>query len=161
MLSAPQRIRTSDLRLRRPSLYPAELVALVSRPHVLPDPTGNPSPIPAPDPRGPPPERPNRPRPPGKSPQNRPPELGRRPPGIDDLVRPSTRLFPSSRPRVPPLPYPPRTPAIVAVINVATDPPSTARNPSRAMSPRLPGASPPIPPIWIAIDEKFANPQSA
>ena len=25
---APQRIRTSDLRLRRPSLYPAELVAL-------------------------------------------------------------------------------------------------------------------------------------
>ncbi len=29
MPSAPQRIRTSDLRLRRPSLYPAELVALV------------------------------------------------------------------------------------------------------------------------------------
>jgi integrase len=28
LLGAPQRIRTSDLRLRRPSLYPAELVAL-------------------------------------------------------------------------------------------------------------------------------------
>ena len=29
VLGAPQRIRTSDLRLRRPSLYPAELVARV------------------------------------------------------------------------------------------------------------------------------------
>ena len=53
------------------------------------------------------------------------------------------------------------TPAIVAVMNVASDPPSTARMPKRARSARRFGASPPMPPIWIAIDEKFANPQSA
>jgi len=38
--SAPQRIRTSDLRLRRPSLYPAELVAqgTAPHPHTIPPP---------------------------------------------------------------------------------------------------------------------------
>ena len=39
------------------------------------------------------------------------------------------------------------TPAIVAVMNVARDPPRTARIPKRAMSPRRSGASPPMPPI--------------
>jgi hypothetical protein len=40
---APQRIRTSDLRLRRPSLYPAELVARLGS-HLLAHPAGDPSP---------------------------------------------------------------------------------------------------------------------
>ena len=35
--SAPERIRTSDLRFRRPALYPAELRALVARPSMLDD----------------------------------------------------------------------------------------------------------------------------
>ena len=36
------------------------------------------------------------------------------------------------------------TPAIVAVMNVASEPPSTARMPKRARSPRRSGASPPM-----------------
>jgi hypothetical protein len=41
---APGRIRTCDLRLRRPSLYPAELRARVSGSHVLADSVADPSP---------------------------------------------------------------------------------------------------------------------
>ena len=57
--------------------------------------------------------------------------------------------------------HPASRPAMVAVMNEASDPPSSARNPRRAMSPFRVGASPPIPPIWIPMEEKFANPQSA
>ena len=45
------------------------------------------------------------------------------------------------------LPNPVSTPAIVAVMNVAMEPPSTARSPKRARSLRRSGASPPMPPI--------------
>src|SRR5690606_39743586 len=44
------------------------------------------------------------------------------------------------------------TPAMVAVMKVATEPPSTARRPKRARSWRRSGARPPMPPIWIAIE---------
>ena len=40
-------------------------------------------------------------------------------------------------------------------------PPTIARTPTFAMSPRRSGASEPIPPTWIAMLEKFAKPQSA
>ena len=40
-------------------------------------------------------------------------------------------------------------------------PATIARRPNAAMSFRRSGANPPIPPIWIAIDEKFAKPSSA
>src|SRR5690606_8757860 len=53
------------------------------------------------------------------------------------------------------------TPAMVAVMNVASEPPSTARRPNRARSARRSGAMPPMPPIWIAIEEKLAKPHSA
>ncbi len=46
-------------------------------------------------------------------------------------------------------------------MNAARLPPSMARSPSRDRSPRLSGAMPPMPPIWIAIDGKLANPSSA
>ena len=36
-----------------------------------------------------------------------------------------------------------------------------ARRPNRARSERRSGAIDPIPPIWIAMDEKLANPHSA
>ena len=54
-----------------------------------------------------------------------------------------------------------RMPAIDAVMNAAIDPPIIARNPRRDRSFRRRGAIPPIPPIWIAIDEKLANPERA
>jgi len=38
---------------------------------------------------------------------------------------------------------------------------SIARIPSLARSPRRDGASDPMPPIWMAIEEKFAKPQRA
>ncbi len=53
------------------------------------------------------------------------------------------------------------TPAMVAVIMVASAPPSTARRPNRARSGRRSGARPPMPPSWMAMDAKFANPHSA
>ena len=53
------------------------------------------------------------------------------------------------------------TPAMVAVISVATEPPSTARMPKRAMSCRRSGASEPMPPIWMAMEAKLAKPHSA
>src|SRR5690606_26621864 len=53
------------------------------------------------------------------------------------------------------------TPAMVAVISVAMVPPRTARRPKRARSLRRSGASPPMPPIWIAIELKLAKPHSA
>ena len=53
------------------------------------------------------------------------------------------------------------TPAMVAVIRVAIEPPSTARMPKRARSPRRSGARLPMPPIWIAIEAKLAKPHSA
>jgi len=52
-------------------------------------------------------------------------------------------------------------PAIVAVKKFANVPASIARIPRRARSPRLVGASDPMPPIWMAIEEKLAKPQSA
>ena len=54
-----------------------------------------------------------------------------------------------------------RIPTIVAVRKFASVPASMARRPSRARSPRREGASEPMPPIWMAIEEKFAKPQSA
>ena len=54
-----------------------------------------------------------------------------------------------------------RTPAMVAVIIVASVPPRTALRPSRARSGRRSGASPPMPPIWMAMEEKLAKPHSA
>src|SRR5690606_27275071 len=53
------------------------------------------------------------------------------------------------------------TPAIVAVMKVASEPPSTAFRPKRASSARRSGASEPMPPIWIAIELKLAKPHSA
>src|SRR5690606_35434237 len=53
------------------------------------------------------------------------------------------------------------TPAMVAVMKVAMEPPSTARRPKRARSWRRSGARPPMPPIWIAIELKLAKPHSA
>lgn len=54
-----------------------------------------------------------------------------------------------------------KIPTIVAVRKFASVPASIARRPSRARSPRRDGASEPMPPIWMAIEEKFAKPQSA
>ena len=59
-----------------------------------------------------------------------------------------------------PLPYA-NIPAIEADVNAARFPAIIARSPSAAMSFLRSGANPPMPPIWIAIDEKFANPSSA
>ena len=50
---------------------------------------------------------------------------------------------------------------MVAVIMLASVPASTARSPNCASSDLRLGASPPIPPIWIAIEEKFAKPHRA
>ena len=52
-------------------------------------------------------------------------------------------------------------PAMAAVMNAASVPPIMARSPMRARSSLRSGAIPPIPPSWIAIDEKLANPDSA
>src|SRR5690606_3141958 len=52
-------------------------------------------------------------------------------------------------------------PAMVAVRNAASAPPIIARRPSRARSLRRDGAMPPMPPIWMAIEAKFAKPHSA
>jgi hypothetical protein len=46
-------------------------------------------------------------------------------------------------------------------VKAARFPATIARSPSAAMSFLRSGASPPIPPIWIAIDEKLAKPSSA
>src|SRR5262249_41985640 len=52
-------------------------------------------------------------------------------------------------------------PAIAAVMNETSDPASSARKPSLARSDLRVGARPPMPPIWMPIEEKLANPQSA
>ena len=52
-------------------------------------------------------------------------------------------------------------PAIEAEVKAARFPATIARSPSEAMSRFRSGANPPIPPIWIAIEEKFAKPRSA
>ena len=52
-------------------------------------------------------------------------------------------------------------PATVAVMNAAIDPAIMARRPNRDRSCLREGAMPPMPPSWIAIEEKFANPESA
>lgn len=49
-------------------------------------------------------------------------------------------------------------PAMDALMKAARLPAIIARRPSRAMSGRRSGASPPIPPIWIAMDERLAKP---
>ena len=54
--------------------------------------------------------------------------------------------------------HPKRAPAMVADIMVASDAASRALIPRRERSPCRSGAIPPIPPIWIAIELKFANP---
>ncbi len=52
-------------------------------------------------------------------------------------------------------------PAMVAVMNAARDPATIARNPSFERSCLRDGANPPIPPNWMAMEEKFANPDRA
>ncbi len=52
-------------------------------------------------------------------------------------------------------------PAIDAVMNVAIVPPNNDRRPRRARSPRLSGAIPPMPPIIMPIEPRFANPASS
>src|SRR5215204_592835 len=54
-----------------------------------------------------------------------------------------------------------RNPAIVAVMKLASVPANIARKPSLARSCRRVGASPPMPPICMPIELKFAKPQSA
>ena len=54
-----------------------------------------------------------------------------------------------------------RNPAMVAVMKFASVPASIARRPRRARSCRRLGASAPMPPIWMPIELKFANPHSA
>ena len=54
-----------------------------------------------------------------------------------------------------------RIPAMVPVINAASVPASIALNAIFARSPRLEGAMPPMPPSWMPIEPKFANPHSA
>ena len=51
-----------------------------------------------------------------------------------------------------------RKPAIVAVMKLASVPANIARRPSRARSWRRPGASAPMPPIWMPMELKFAKP---
>ena len=46
-------------------------------------------------------------------------------------------------------------------MNAASEPPIIALSPIRDRSVRRFGAIPPIPPIWIAIELKLANPHSA
>src|SRR5580704_4123770 len=52
-------------------------------------------------------------------------------------------------------------PAMQADIKFAMVPAATAFNPSRARSDFRVGASAPIPPIWMAIELKFAKPHNA
>jgi len=52
-------------------------------------------------------------------------------------------------------------PAIEADIRFAMVPASIARRPNRAKSLRRLGAKAPIPPIWMPIELKFANPHRA
>src|SRR5439155_26517429 len=52
-------------------------------------------------------------------------------------------------------------PATQAVEKLASVPETMLRRPSSATSPRRSGASPPIPPIMIAREPKFAKPHSA
>ena len=54
-----------------------------------------------------------------------------------------------------------RNPAMLAVMKFASVPANIARSPSRARSWRRLGASAPMPPIWMPIEPKFANPHSA
>lgn len=58
------------------------------------------------------------------------------------------------------LDYPIIVPAIVADNNDAKVPPKTAFRPNSERVLRWLGASAPIPPIWIPIEAKLANPQS-
>ena len=53
------------------------------------------------------------------------------------------------------------TPAMHPVIQQVSAPASIARGPIRAKSERRSGAIAVSPPIWIAIEGKFAKPQSA
>ena len=50
---------------------------------------------------------------------------------------------------------------MVAVRKLANVPASIARSPRRARSWRRSGASAPMPPIWMPIELKLANPHSA
>ena len=47
-----------------------------------------------------------------------------------------------------------------ALTSVAAKPASSARPPSAAMSPRRPGAIPPMPPIWMPMEAMLAKPAS-
>lgn len=67
----------------------------------------------------------------------------------------NTRTLPDPRPTQI------STPAIAAVMKAAIEPPIMALSASRDRSCRRRGAIPPMPPIWIAIDEKLAKPDSA
>jgi hypothetical protein len=52
-------------------------------------------------------------------------------------------------------------PATVAVMKAAMEPPIMALSPSLARSCFRFGAIPPIPPIWMAMEEKLAKPERA
>src|SRR5207247_2069043 len=52
-------------------------------------------------------------------------------------------------------------PAIAADMKFASVPASTARRPNRARSERRFGASAPMPPIWMPMELKLANPHKA
>lgn len=56
--------------------------------------------------------------------------------------------------------YPKIIPAMAADSREANDPPSTARMPNSERVLRWPGAKEPMPPIWMPMDAKLANPQS-
>lgn len=56
--------------------------------------------------------------------------------------------------------YPRIVPAMVADNREAKEPPKTALIPNSDNVFRCPGAREPIPPIWIPIEAKLANPQS-
>ena len=57
--------------------------------------------------------------------------------------------------------HPSMTPAIVAVMNAASEPPIIARRPSWARSRMRRGAMPPMPPSWMPMLAKLAKPHRA
>src|SRR5436190_8830639 len=66
-----------------------------------------------------------------------------------------------TRPSLVPLPHQSRMPASVAERKLASVPAIMARKPSRARACLRSGASAPMPPIWMPIELRLANPPSA
>ena len=84
--------------------------------------------------------------------------------GIENYTRHLSGSPPCRRPRRRPRPEQSRQiriPATLAVMQAASAPPHIARKPRRATSARRPGAMAPMPPTWMAMELKLANPQSA